>query len=203
MKPQEVRGNAKLLREKIKAQKKTLADLAQECGVGLPTLEDIIAALEKPDRDPRDEMPKPIFRQDVLKMEDLQEGMILKGTVRNVVDFGAFVDIGVKQDGLVHLSQMSYKYVKSPLEVVAVGDVVDVRILKVDAEKGRIGLSMLLEGDRPKPQPKTERPAQSDRRPRRDDKRPRDQRDRKFDKPKPLERIGNTPRIVVDTRKKK
>jgi uncharacterized protein len=203
MKPQEVRGNAKLLREKIKAQKKTLADLAQECGVGLPTLEDIIAALEKPDRDPRDEMPKPIFRQDVLKMEDLQEGMILKGTVRNVVDFGAFVDIGVKQDGLVHLSQMSYKYVKNPLEVVAVGDVVDVRILKVDTEKGRISLSMLLEGDRPKPQPKTERPAQSDRRPRRDDKRPRDQRDRKFDKPKPLERIGNTPRIVVDTRKKK
>jgi len=203
LKPQEVRGSAKLLREKIKAQKKTLADLAQECGVGVPTLEDIIAAMEKPDRDPRDEMPKPIFRQDVLKMEDLQEGMILKGTVRNVVDFGAFVDIGVKQDGLVHLSQMSYKYVKNPLEVVAVGDVVDVRILKVDAEKGRIGLSMLLEGDRPKPQPKTEHPAQSDRRPRRDDKRPRDQRDRKFDKPKPPERIGNTPRIVVDTRKKK
>ena len=135
-------------------------------------------------------------------MEDLKEGMILKGTVRNVVDFGAFVDIGVKQDGLVHLSQMSYKYVKSPLEVAAVGDVVDVRILKVDAEKGRVSLSMLLEGDRPKPEPKAERPPQSDR-PRRDDKRPRDQRERKFDKPKPPERIGNTPRIVVDTRKKK
>jgi uncharacterized protein len=203
MKPQEVRGNSKLLRERLQALKKSLTDLAQECNVGLPTLEDIIAAIAKPDRDPRDEMPKPIFRQDVLKMEDLKEGMILKGTVRNVVDFGAFVDIGVKQDGLVHLSQMSYKYVKSPLEVAAVGDVIDVRILKVDPEKGRIGLSMLLEGDRPKPQPKPERPAHDDRRPRRDDKRPRDQRDRKFDKPKPPERIGNTPRLVVDTRKKK
>ncbi|MDZ7361944.1 MAG: RNA-binding transcriptional accessory protein [candidate division KSB1 bacterium] len=203
MKPQEVRGNAKLLREKLKALKKTLPELAQECGVGLPTLEDIIAALEKPDRDPRDEMPKPIFRQDVLKMEDLKEGMILKGTVRNVVDFGAFVDIGVKQDGLVHLSQMSYKYVKNPLEVVTVGDVIDVRILKVETEKGRISLSMLLEGDRPKPQPKPERPAPSHHRPRRHAKRPHDQRDRKFDKPKPPERIGNTPRIVVDTRKKK
>lgn len=156
-------------------------------------------------------------------MEDLKEGMILKGTVRNVVDFGAFVDIGVKQDGLVHLSQMSYKYVKSPLEVAAVGDVVDVRILKVDPEKGRIGLSMLLEGEKQKPQPKPERPPQGERRPPRrdddrrprdrddrrprdrDDRRPRDhdQRDRKFDKPKPPERIGNTPRIVVDTRKKK
>jgi len=202
MKPQEVRGNSKLLRERLQAVKKTLTDLAQECSVGVPTLEDIIAAIEKPDRDPRDEMPKPIFRQDILKMEDLKEGMILKGTVRNVVDFGAFVDIGVKQDGLVHLSQMSYKYVKSPLEVAAVGDVVDVRILKVDAEKGRIGLSMLLEGDRPKPEPKAERPPQGDRRPPRDDKRPRDQRDRKPEKPKP-ERIGNTPRLIVDTRKKK
>jgi len=203
MKPQEVRGNSKILRERLQALKKSLTDLAQECQVGMPTLEDIIAAIEKPDRDPRDEMPKPIFRQDILKMEDLKEGMILKGTVRNVVDFGAFVDIGVKQDGLVHLSQMSYKYVKTPLEVAAVGDVVEVRILKVDAEKGRIGLSMLLEGDRPKPEPKPERPAQNDRRPPRDDRRSRDQRERKFEKPKPPERIGNTPRIVVDTRKKK
>ncbi|MCG3121161.1 MAG: Polyribonucleotide nucleotidyltransferase [bacterium] len=137
-------------------------------------------------------------------MEDLNEGMILKGTVRNVVDFGAFVDIGVKQDGLVHLSQMSYKYVKSPLEVVAVGDVIDVRILKVDPDKGRIGLSMLLEGDRPKPQPKPEQPPQSQpERPPRHDKPHRDHRDRKFDKPKPPERIGNTPRLVVDKRKKK
>jgi len=205
MKPQEVRGGSKLLREKLKTLKKTLADLAQECGVGLPTLEDIIAAIEKPDRDPRDEMPKPIFRQDILKMEDLKEGMILKGTVRNVVDFGAFVDIGVKQDGLVHLSQMSYKYIKNPLEVTAVGDVIDVRILKVDAEKGRIGLSMLLEGEKQKPQPKPERPPQKEQAPRERDDRQRDHRDRRERKPeKPkTERIGNTPRLVVDTRKKK
>jgi uncharacterized protein len=205
MKPQEVRGSGKLLREKLKALKKTLTDLAQECGVGLPTLEDIIAALEKPDRDPRDEMPKPIFRQDVLKMEDLQEGMILKGTVRNVVDFGAFVDIGVKQDGLVHLSQMSYKYVKSPLEVVAVGDIIDVRILKVDVEKGRIGLSMLLEGEKQKPAPRPEKPPKPEHprheRPRHEKPRHRDRQERQPEKK--TERIGNTPRLVVDKRKKK
>jgi uncharacterized protein len=210
MKPQEVRSNGKLLREKLKELKKTFAELAQECGVGLPTLADIIAAIEKPDRDPRDEMPKPIFRQDVLKMEDLKEGMILKGTVRNVVDFGAFVDIGVKQDGLVHLSQMSYKYVKSPLEVVAVGDVIDVRILKVDAEKGRIGLSMLLEGEKQKPAPRPEKTARPERPSRlegvpKDCERHRDYRHRSERKPeKPAsDRIGNTPRLVVDTRKKK
>ncbi|MCI0690835.1 RNA-binding transcriptional accessory protein [candidate division KSB1 bacterium] len=204
MKPQELRGAARTgLREKLKELKKTFAGLAQECGVGLPTLEDIIAAIEKPDRDPRDEMPKPIFRQDILKMEDLKEGMILKGTVRNVVDFGAFVDIGVKQDGLVHLSQMSYKYIKNPLEVTAVGDVIDVRILKVDAEKGRIGLSMLLEGEKQKPQPKPERPPQKEQAPRERDRQRdhRDRRERKPEKPK-TERIGNTPRLVVDHRKK-
>ncbi len=157
MKPEDFRQKS-TLPERLKALKKTLDQVASECGVGLPTLQDIIAAMEKPDRDPRDEAPKPIFRQDVLKMEDLKEGMILKGTVRNVVDFGAFVDIGVKQDGLVHLSQMSYKYIKSPLEVVGVGDVVDVRVLRVEPEKGRIGLSMLLEGERKAPE-KNERPA--------------------------------------------
>jgi transcriptional accessory protein Tex/SPT6 len=124
--------------------------------------------------------------------------------VRNVVDFGAFVDIGVKQDGLVHLSQMSYKYIKSPLEVTAVGDVIDVRILKVDAEKGRISLSMLLEGEKQKPQQKPERPPQKEPAPRARDRQRdhRDRRERKLEKPKP-ERIGNTPRLVVDTRKKK
>ncbi|MDZ7312966.1 MAG: RNA-binding transcriptional accessory protein, partial [candidate division KSB1 bacterium] len=195
MKPQEVRGNGRLLREKLRALKKNLAEIAQECGIGLPTLEDIIAAMEKPDRDPRDEMPKPIFRHDVLRMEDLQEGMILKGTVRNVVDFGAFVDIGVKQDGLVHLSQMSYKYVKSPLEVVSVGDIIDVRVLKVDLEKGRIGLSMLLEGEKKKPEkrPKAERRQAKGRR------RDRRERERRPERP---QRIGNTPRLVVDQRKK-
>jgi uncharacterized protein len=160
MPPEAVRNNGRALREKLQALNKSLHEFAQECGVGLPTLEDIIAALEKPDRDPRDEAPSPIFRQDVLKMEDLKEGMILKGTVRNVVDFGAFVDIGVKQDGLVHLSAMSYKYIKSPLEVVGVGDVIDVRVLRIDPEKGRIGLSMLLEGER-RPPEKAARPGKS------------------------------------------
>ena len=110
--------------------------------MGLPTLTDIFDNLIKPGRDPRDELPKPILRSDVLKMEDLQEGMMLKGTVRNVVDFGAFVDIGVKQDGLVHVSKMANRYVKNPLEVVSVGDVVEVKVISIDIERGRIGLSM-------------------------------------------------------------
>ena len=119
-----------------------LAELAEVLEVGLPTLTDIFDNLIKPGRDPRDELPKPILRSDVLKMEDLQEGMILKGTVRNVVDFGAFVDIGVKQDGLVHVSKMADRYVKNPLEVVSVGDVVEVKVISIDLERGRIGLSM-------------------------------------------------------------
>ncbi len=144
LKTDEVKGSGQLLRQKIQEAKINYAQLAQECGVGIPTLEDIIASLEKPNRDPRDEMPKPIFRSDVLKLEDLKEGMILKGTVRNVVDFGAFVDIGVKVDGLVHRSQMGKKFVKNPLEVVAVGDVIDVKVVKVEAERGRIALSMVM-----------------------------------------------------------
>ncbi|MCG8605902.1 S1 RNA-binding domain-containing protein, partial [bacterium] len=93
----------------------------------------------------RDEMPKPILRGDILQMEDLNEGIVLKGTVRNVVDFGAFVDIGLKSDGLVHKSQMSHKYVKNPMEIVSVGDVIDVKVLSVDSDRGRIGLSMLTD----------------------------------------------------------
>ena len=116
--------------------------LAEELGVGEPTLRDIVKELEKPARDPRDEMPKPVLRTDVLDMKDLKEGMILKGTVRNVIDFGAFVDIGVHQDGLVHISEMSEKYIKHPLEAVSVGDVVDVRVIGVDLRKKRISLSM-------------------------------------------------------------
>ncbi|MBP3900805.1 MAG: helix-hairpin-helix domain-containing protein, partial [Blautia sp.] len=116
--------------------------LASELGVGEITLQDIVKELEKPGRDPRDEMPRPILRTDVLDMKDLKEGMVLKGTVRNVIDFGAFVDIGVHQDGLVHISQMSDKYIKYPLEAVSVGDVVDVRVLGVDLKKNRISLSM-------------------------------------------------------------
>ncbi len=117
--------------------------LSETAGVGEITLKDIVKELEKPGRDPRDEMPKPILRTDVLEMKDLKEGMVLKGTVRNVIDFGAFVDIGVHQDGLVHISQMSdKKFVKHPMEVVSVGDIVDVRVLTVDMEKKRIQLSM-------------------------------------------------------------
>lgn len=119
--------------------------MAAELGVGEPTLHDIAAELEKPGRDPRDEMPKPILRSDVLEMKDLKEGMILKGTVRNVIDFGAFVDIGVHQDGLVHISEMSSKkFVKHPLEIVRVGDIVDVKVLSVDMQKKRIALSMKI-----------------------------------------------------------
>ena len=126
----------------LSSQIKDYKKLAEELGVGEPTLRDIVKELEKPARDPRDEMPKPILRTDVLDMKDLKEGMILKGTVRNVIDFGAFVDIGVHQDGLVHISEMSEKYIKHPLEAVSVGDVVDVRVLGVDLKKKRISLSM-------------------------------------------------------------
>ena len=106
------------------------------------TLRDITAELEKPARDPRDEMPRPVLRSDIMEMKDLKPGMVLKGTVRNVIDFGAFVDIGVHQDGLVHISQMTDRYIKHPLEAVSVGDVVDVKILSVDMDKKRIALTM-------------------------------------------------------------
>jgi len=117
-------------------------ETAEKLGAGVPTLRDIIEALLQPGRDPREDLPPPVFRTDVLSIEDLKPGMQLKGVVRNVVDFGAFVDIGVKIDGLVHISELSEKYVKTPLDVVAVGDVVSVKVLSVDAEKGRIALSM-------------------------------------------------------------
>ena len=116
--------------------------MAEEIGVGELTLKDIAGELEKPGRDPRDEMPKPILRSDILEMKDLQPGMILKGTVRNVIDFGAFVDIGVHQDGLVHISQMTDRYIKHPLEAVSVGDIVKVKIISVDVAKKRIALTM-------------------------------------------------------------
>ena len=126
------------LSRQIRDYKKT----ADELEIGEITLRDIVKELEKPARDPRDEMPKPILRTDVLDIKDLKEGMILKGTVRDVIDFGAFVDIGVHQDGLVHISQMSEKFIKHPLEAVSVGDVVEVRVLGVDEKKNRISLSM-------------------------------------------------------------
>ena len=126
----------------LKKQIKDINALARELDIGVLTLQDIVDELEKPGRDPRNDMPKPILRTDVLEMKDLKEGMVLKGTVRNVIDFGAFVDIGVHQDGLVHISQMSDKYIKHPLEVVSVGDVIDVQVMSVDVKKKRIQLTM-------------------------------------------------------------
>ncbi len=123
---------------------KNKAQLAQELGIGEITLTDILKELEKPARDPRDDMPRPILRSDVLDMKDLKPGMILKGTVRNVIDFGVFVDIGVHQDGLVHISQITEKYIKHPLEAVSVGDIVDVQVLDVDMQKKRISLTMKI-----------------------------------------------------------
>lgn len=130
----------------ISSRVKDINAVAQELEIGIITLEDIIKELEKPGRDPRDEMPKPILRTDVMDMKDLKEGMILKGTVRNVIDFGAFVDIGVHQDGLIHISQLGVnKFVKHPLEVVSIGDIVEVKVLSVDLQKKRIQLTMKID----------------------------------------------------------
>lgn len=139
--PSEIgKGELKQISSKIKDYEK----IAQELGIGEITLRDIVKELEKPARDPREEMPKPILRTDVLELEDLKPGMVLKGTVRNVIDFGAFVDIGVHQDGLVHISQICEKYIKHPLEVLRVGDIVEVKVVNIDPEKKRIGLTMRL-----------------------------------------------------------
>ena len=125
---------------------KFVKEAAEEFGVGEITVQSVLKELTTAGRDPRDEMPKPILKSDVLSMEDLKPGMVLKGTVRNVIDFGAFVDIGVHQDGLVHISRMSKKrFVKHPMEVVSVGDIVDVKVVEVDLKKKRIGLSMILD----------------------------------------------------------
>ena len=131
------------INEKLKSI--NVKETAKELEIGEMTLQDIISELTKPGRDPREEMPKPILRSDVLKLEDLSEGMILTGTVRNVIDFGAFVDIGVKHDGLVHISEMSNNYIKNPSDVVSVGDIVKVKVIKIDKERQKVGLSMKLE----------------------------------------------------------
>ena len=131
---------------KIAKDVKDIKAVAEEIDTDEITLKDMIAEMEKPGRDPREEMPKPILKSDVLDFDDLKEGMELKGTVRNVIDFGAFVDIGVHQDGLVHISQMSDKFIKHPLEVVSVGDIVEVKVLSVDPKKQRIQLTMKLNG---------------------------------------------------------
>ncbi len=125
-----------------KLSKINIDEIAEKLNVGKPTIEDIIKEIQKPGRDPRDEMPKPILKSDVLKIEDLAEGMELTGTVRNVIDFGAFVDIGIKNDALVHISQMSDKYVRNPMEEVSVGDIVKVKVIGIDKEKGKVSLSM-------------------------------------------------------------
>ncbi len=132
----------KLAEIRTSLKKVNIKEMAEKLEIGEPTLKDIVEALQKPGRDPREELPPPLFRTDVLTMEDLKPGMELQGTVRNVVDFGAFVDIGVKQDGLVHISQLGDKYIKHPMEVVAVGDIVKVKVLDVDVNRGRISLTM-------------------------------------------------------------
>ena len=136
----------RILKESLHEELLDEAKALEETGLGIETYKDILKALAAPGRDMRDDMPAPLLRTDVLTMEDLKEGMELEGTVRNVVDFGAFVDIGVKQDGLVHISKLSNKFVKHPSAVVAVGDIVKVWIDSVDLQKGRIALTMVQKG---------------------------------------------------------
>ena len=141
-KKEDLKDSDKLKDIKLKLSSLNLKKTAEELDMGEMTLKDIIDELSKPGRDPRDEMPKPILRSDVLKFEDLKEGMILNGTVRNVIDFGAFVDIGVKHDGLVHISELSDKFVKNPSDVVSIGDIVKVKVIKIDTERQKVSLSM-------------------------------------------------------------
>ena len=143
-KKEELKDSDKLKDIKTKLLSLNIKKTAEELDIGEMTLKDIIDELSKPGRDPRDEMPKPILRSDVLKFEDLKEGMILNGTVRNVIDFGAFVDIGVKHDGLVHISELSDKFVKNPSDVVSIGDVVKVKVIKIDTERQKVSLSMKI-----------------------------------------------------------
>ena len=138
----DLKDKQKLEEIRTKLAEINLKEVKETLGVGELTLKDIIAELSKPGRDPREEMPKQILRSDVLKFEDLKEGMTLTGTVRNVIDFGAFVDIGVKHDGLVHISEMSNSYVKNPSDIVSVGDIVKVKVIGIDTEKQKVKLSM-------------------------------------------------------------
>jgi uncharacterized protein len=144
------RGGDRTIDDKIKnaypanSLSKSIEQMAQELGVGEMTLEDIIEEMKKPARDPREDAPPVVFRNDVKSFEDLKIDMELTGTVRNVVDFGAFVDIGVKNDGLVHISEMSHKYIKHPMDVVSVGDTVKVKIISIDYDKMKVGLTMKL-----------------------------------------------------------
>ena len=158
---------------KVEGISKKISDydkLAEELGIGAITLQDIVKELEKPGRDPREDMPKPILRSDVLEIKDLKPGMILKGTVRNVIDFGVFVDIGVHQDGLVHISEICDRFIKHPLEAVSVGDIVDVQVLSVDEKKQRIQLTMKIGGGTPAAQKKEEKSVKKDQAPRKNAK---------------------------------
>ena len=139
---EDLKDKEKLADLRTKLKNVNVKEMSKELDVGEMTLTDIIEELSKPGRDPREDMPKPILRSDVLKLEDLKEGMVLTGTVRNVIDFGAFVDIGIKHDGLVHISEMSDKYIKNPSDVVSVGDIVKVKVIKIDKERQKVGLSM-------------------------------------------------------------
>ena len=141
---EDLKDKEKLKELRMKLKSINVPQVAEELNIGEMTLEDIISELIKPGRDPREDMPKPILRSDVLKLEDLKEGMVLTGTVRNVIDFGAFVDIGVKHDGLVHISEMSDKFIKNPSDIVSVGDIVKVKVIKIDKERQKVGLSMKL-----------------------------------------------------------
>lgn len=132
----------KLPEIRIKLENLDIEEVSKKLNVGIPTLKDIVSELLKPGRDPREELPKPILKSDVLKIEDLNEGMILNGTVRNVTAFGAFVDIGIKGDGLVHISNLSNKFVRNAMDEVSVGDIVRVKVLKINKERGKVELSM-------------------------------------------------------------
>ena len=139
---EDLKDKEKLEQLRLKLKNVNIKEMSEKLNIGEMTLSDIIEELSKPGRDPREDMPKPILRSDVLKLEDLKEGMVLTGTVRNVIDFGAFVDIGVKHDGLVHISELSDKFIKNPSEVVSVGDIVKVKVIKIDKERQKVGLSM-------------------------------------------------------------
>ena len=142
---EDLKDKEKLEQLRLKLKNVNIKEMSEKLNIGEMTLSDIIEELSKPGRDPREDMPKPILRSDVLKLEDLKEGMVLTGTVRNVIDFGAFVDIGVKHDGLVHISQMSEGFVKNPRDVVSVGDIVKVKVLNIDFERQKVGLTMKIE----------------------------------------------------------
>jgi len=138
----DIRDKEKLKQLREKLNEIDLVKTAVDLEIGLPTAKDIIASLKQPGRDPRDSMPAPIFRKDILKIEDIKSGMIFKGKVRNIVDFGAFVDIGLKQDGLLHISEMSQMYVSDPFEIVEIGQNIEVKVLNVDQKRGRISLTL-------------------------------------------------------------